>query len=816
MRSQGLGATLVGVAAWLAGIGVARAHEVPAGGGASALAIVAGSTGLDARVCAGSPCDVTTGDRRETFPVPERFRKGLAKASFETLPIGRGKQIAQITVTDPDEGDRFVAVVAATKDGPKLLFGDVAAPSADRAAREPKMFSVRAGAESKQLLVGERSASVHLCGRPTLLSARVLDPADLAWKGVKVQQLGEQERAAAAPLALTKATDPPPFGRLLSAIGASSALSAGPLSATDGDLATSWSEGRGADGHGELLVTRVSGEVPITRVRITPLPTVGKNGAPLPAELAAPKRAFLVTDGPVFRLDFPSGLGPGETLSARLPAELRTTCVAFVLDQGAKEDKTTAITLAEVNVGSRLDDAKIDAAALVGALAGGGPDARGAAALLEGGGPEVFPAIEKQYPHLDDAGRVLALNVLDGAPCEVSAKTYVRALSSKYEAESAHAAARLARCGRKAAPPLIAIVGDAADPARFRAAEELSVLAPDLLLPVLARRGAEESPGVRKSLRTSLGRAARAPRAEAALATLLADPGLPEGRTIELLRAAGAQLGQASVAASAEAALDRVAPAEASFETRYLTMGPAAILAMSGRENSLRRLEGALQAPDLRLRVEAVRALGSFPSQRQKVLSRAQDPEPRVRQALAQALHVLDDGASRQTLLTLLRDDWTFVRTAALDSLASVGADPAVDQALVAALPKERVPSAQQRLVDAVAARKIFAAGPGLLALATGERTMLDVRARATVALGRVCHAPSEATLVALANRGLAPFAERDDATLGHAAIAALARLDLPGLSSKLSPEARKALPEVKAVLDPDDRCSVAGRTASL
>lgn len=794
----------------------ALAHDVPAGGGVSALGVVASATGLDARVCPGTPCDASTGDRRETFDVPERFRKGLPKAVFETLPIGKGKQIAQITVTDPDEGDRFVAVVAATKEGPKLLFGDVAAPSADRTAREPKMFSVRAGAESKQLLVGERSGSVHLCGRPTLLSARVLDPADLAWKGVKVQQLGEKERAAATPLTLVKATDTPPFGRLLSAIGASSALSKGPLAATDGDLATAWSEGRGADGHGELLVTRISGDVPITRVRITPLPSLGKDGAPLPPELAAPKRAFLVTDGPVFRLDFPAGLGPGDTLSARLPNELKTTCVAFVLDQGAKEEKTTAVTLAEVNVGSRLDDVKIDAGALIGSLAGGGPDARAAAALLDGGGPEVFPAIEKQYAHLDDAGRVLALTVLDGAPCEVSAKTYVRALASKYEAESAHAAARLARCGRKAAPPLLAIVADVADPARFRAAEELSVLAPDLLLPVLAKRTSEESAGVRKALRTSLGRAARAPRAEAALAALLSDQALPGDRTIELLRAAGAQLGQAAVAGAAEQALERIAPADAPFETRYLAMGPAAILAMSGRENSLHRLEGALEAPDLRLRVEAVRALGSFPSQRAKVLPRVQDPEPRVRQALAQALRVLDDQASRQALLALLRDEWTFVRTAALDSLANAGADPAVDQALVAALPKERVPGAQQRFVDAVAARKIFAAGPGLLALATGERTMLDVRARATVALGRVCHAPSEATLVALANKGLAPFAERDDATLGHAAVAALARLELPGLAPRLSPEARKVLSEVKAVLEPDDRCQAGGRTASL
>jgi HEAT repeat protein len=332
----------------------------------------------------------------------------------------------------------------------------------------------------------------------------------------------------------------------------------------------------------------------------------------------------------------------------------------------------------------------------------------------------------------------------------------------------------------------------------------------------LARRTGEESAAVRKAFRTSLARAVRAPRAEPALATLLADATLPAARTFELLRAGGSQLGQPALATPAEEALARLAPADAPFESRYLAIGPAGILAMSGREKSLARLQGALADADLRVRVEAVRALGSLPSQRARVLGLVRDPEPRVRQALASALRVLDDQPARQALLALAGDEWTFVRTAAVDSLAGVTADPAVDTALLAALPNEKVPAAQLHLIDAVAVRRLFAAGPRLLALASGQRTMLDVRARATVALGRVCHAPSVPALVELANRGLAPFAERDDATLGHAAVAALARLDVADVAAKLSPEARKLLPEIKAVLDPEDRCQAAGRTASL
>lgn len=801
----------------------AEAHEVAGGGGLPALGLVAGETALFGRVCAALPCRAEEAGAADggsaRIDVPERFRKGLRGAAFETVPIGRGRMVGYVTVTDPAEGDRWVAVVAASPDGPKVLFSDVAAPGLDRTAREPKMLSPRAGSHENELLLGERSETVHLCGRPTLLSPRVLDPRDLTWKSVKVQQVGGAARASAVSLTLTKSAEPAPFSRLLSAVGASSALAAGPLAATDGDLTTFWSEARGSDGHGEFLVLRVPRDVPLTRLIISPLPLArlvpGAGPAP---DLAAPRRAFLLSDDRVFRLELPEEAVPGASYSVRFPEAVKTSCLALVLDEGSRDGKGVAVTVAEVAAGTRWDDGKIDLDGLVGALAGGGEDARATAAILAGAGEKVLAAIEKGYPSLDDAGRVLALTVLDQLPCEDTAGTYARALSSKYEAESAHAAARLARCGRRAAKPLLAIVADPKDPARFRAAEELSVLAPDLLLPLLARRGGEESPAVRKALRSALVRAARAERAEAVVAALLDDATLLPGRTLELLRATAPLLGKPELAAAAEGALQRVAPLDAPFDVRFLALGPAAILAASGSEKSLARLSAALAEPDLRLRVEAVRALGSLPSQRQVVLGLVRDPEPRVRQALASALRVLDDKPARDALLSLLADEWTFVRSAAFESLARVSADPAVDAALVAALSKERVPAAQARLVDAVGQRRLFAAGPPLLVLSGGDRTTLDVRVRATVALGRVCHTPAVESLVVVANRGLAPFAERDDATLGHAALAALARLDAAagpsGIASRLSAEARKVLPEIKAVLDPEDRCGVVARSA--
>jgi hypothetical protein len=169
-------------------------------------------------------------------------------------------------------------------------------------------------------------------------------------------------------------------------------------------------------------------------------------------------------------------------------------------------------------------------------------------------------------------------------------------------------------------------------------------------------------------------------------------------------------------------------------------------------------------------------------------------------------------------LVTLLGDRWTFVRTASIDSLAKVTADPTVDAALVGALNKELVPGAQSALIEAVATRRLFAAGRRLLALSTSDRVGMDLRSRALVGLGRVCFGPATPTLVELANRGLAPFAERDDVTLGHAAAAALARLPARGGTpaeakalASLSTEAKAAVHEVVSVLDASDRCDASG-----
>lgn len=832
----------------------ARAFDVPRGTGAGGLTVVADAASgtLRAQGCASTPCTISSGSL--TIDLPESARAGLADASFVATPVGAGRHVALVTVKVPATGDRWVAVVAADpKAGAaeaRVLFADEAAPFADRRAREPRMFSPGSGASSSQLLFGTRSESVHLCGRPTLLSPKVLDPADWTFKGVKVQQLGETERREAVALTLTRrSTDAAtPFAPLLSAIGASSALRTGPLAATDGDPKTAWSEGRGGDGHGEFLVTRVSPDLTLTELLITPLPATttaapARKDAPKEAAAGAtvaPKRAFLVTDGPVFRLDLPAGLAAGETLSARLPSPLSTSCLALVLDEGASHESAAAVTVAELGALSTFDDAHASTEALIGALAGGKKDARAAGAVLAAAGDRIVPELVSRYASLDDAGRVLALGVLDGAPCEAAADTYVRAISSAFEAESAHAAARLARCGRRAAPPLLKIVENVSDPARLRAAEELSVLAPERLLPVLARRSGRSAPAGssgaagssvtesradRRSLTNALARAARSPRSAPILLELLGDTRLPPSRTFELLRAS-APLWSSSVdlppdekaklAEAAEAALERIAPPDAPFVSRYRAVGPSAILAVSGREKSLARLKQALADTDLRVRVEAVRAVGALPSQRAQVLGLVNDPEPRVREALAMALHVLDDDASRRALVTLLGDRWTFVRAASAGSLTKVSADPAVDGALLAALDKEIVPIAQQSLVEAVATRRLFAAGRKLLALGQSDRVTMDLRARALVALGRVCFVPSTEALVGLANHGLAPFAERDDATLGHAAAAALARLPAGGKArDALSAEARTAVQDVLHLLEPGDRCEGGGPPAA-
>ena len=107
-----------------------------------------------------------------------------------------------------------------------------------------------------------------LCGRPSILAPRMVNPRDLTLRPAKVQRLSSNERDAAPRIAAVRSTNPPgASARLLRAVSASSAVG-NPASLTDGNPETTWAENRGGSGKGEFVLMNAPPELPMVGVGI--------------------------------------------------------------------------------------------------------------------------------------------------------------------------------------------------------------------------------------------------------------------------------------------------------------------------------------------------------------------------------------------------------------------------------------------------------------------------------------------------------------------------------------------------------------------
>lgn len=782
--------------------------QIEGGAGQLSLGVVREDEAFAVSVCAHAPCAAA----QMRVPFPKRFSS--TSPELRVTQLDRGRKVLVAVQRDAEQGDVWVTVLAAplsSGDGKaRVVFNDLADGDADPRARASHGVQVFADGSTSQLVIGSRREDLGLCGRPALLSPKVLDPVDLTLKPAKVQRLARSERQAAKRVVAVRrsADKKPPLGRLLSAVGASSAVGS-PQALTDGDRETAWAEARGGEGRGEFATMRSSADVAMTQLSFTIRPPT--QGA---ADGVSPKSFFVAFDEGLIEVVLPEDAWkfPGASYDVTLPSPVASACVAVVLDDAfvGKDAKRAQVTIAEIEARSALDE-QTDLPGLVLMLNEGGERARAAQAVLMRAGEPALAAVQESYGVLGDSARKQALDVADQSPCEQSASLYVTALGSKFEAEHIHARTRIERCRKGAVPALITAVRDPQHPAHARAAEELSVISPADAVAVIAPSLADGK--LSKSLRVALVRAARSPRAIPALASLFADAALPVRATLALLRAADERIADEGLRASASQALARVASPSAPFEERYLALEPAAHLAAHGEPQAKALLEAALRDQDLHLRATAARFIGPVPALRPALAPLAADAEPRVRQAAALALAapstLLD---AKAPLLSLLGDEWTFVRQAAYDGLAQAGADASIDEALKKQLEKDKSPPALARAIEAVAKRRVVSAGPALLALATNERRALDVRARAIRALGSVCYRDATSKLTDLARAGVDGQATPDTEALSSAAVVALGRLHPSDLSSRLAPLRGEGAPRVarmaaQAAIDETDVC---------
>jgi hypothetical protein len=725
-----------------------------------------------------SQCD---GAPPRPLPLREPFAsQGVMSGLTTAVALDNGRQVMVLTFGDGSQG-RLVAIVAAplatsSEREALVLWQGVASLNED--TRAPNAVETRALGQGRfQIVVGERRDDIGLCGnRPTLISPRVLDPADMTMKAAKIPRLSDDVRASAKRLVAERRSSdrPRPLAQLLTATGATSAVGA-PGAAVDGDLETTWSEGRSGDGRGELLTMRVPKDVAITSLSLAPRPKTREiDGG------AAPKKIFVTTDDEVFELLLPEDgwQHPGAFYDVKLPAPVSTSCLAVVLDESYAPSTTKApvVSIAELEARTSFDEGG-DPKSLVAALAGGDRRAKAAAAVLMRGGPAAQRAVAEGYASLDDQGRLLALDVVDQQGCEAASPLYVRALGGTFEPEVIHARTRIERCRRAAVPALIAAVSDPAHPARFPSIDELSLIAPGDAVIALAPLVVADDAALRRKAREGFTRAVGTPRASEALARALSSTTLPPLARLHVLRLASARLADDPVRAEASSALAKAATDPAS---KYLLLPAAATLARAGDEAALSLLRGTLTDPLPWLRAAGARAAATVPALVPAVSALAADAEPRVREAVA-------TGADAAHLGALAADEWTFVRTAAYVSVGTAPPDPALDAMLAARLGVEVAPAALVRAIDAAAARDLKAAAPRLRELALDLKRSLDVRARAIAALGRTCDRDAVELLGDVAKKGASASSAGDDQILASAAIAALGRLHPADLATRLA-----------------------------
>lgn len=749
----------------------------PPGGGQPALAVGFDPSGdLRAKVCPTAECDPSGGERVET---PAEVKDQKTSARLEVRRIGRDRKAVVVRIPARSGEREYVAIVAAEpgRSEPKIVFaGWTGLTDGIEGERRGAMVVT----QGRGIYVGEQQENRTLCGRPAILSPRVLYYEDLSLHPAKLQRLDAVERERAPRLEATLAQTPRAAG-LLRAIWASSAATGHlPGALTDGDRATAWVENRGGEGRGELAVMNAPRDLPLAGFEVTLVPET--EGA---ERFVAPEVFWIATRAELYRVAVPEEASrqPGAVLSVQLPAPIETDCVAVVIERARSVDKDAQVAFSEVAAVTALDFA--DVPKLVEALGRGGAGATEAAAALRFGGPEALGAVAAAFGSLGEQGRRLALDILDHAPCETAIGPYVQALTSSSVAHQRAARGRLARCKALAGPALADALEGSAVEARPRLLAALARIDPETTVRRLTLRLDTADPVTRREYRQALSRAAADPAAVRAIEEALESPDLETVAQIDLLRALGRR---AAAYAPARALFARLATGTPSFRTRYLLLDVAASL--TEKDESARQfLRRALARDESRyIRARAASVIEDAGPYRVELMRSLHDPDVRVRAAAATTLgEARADFASHALIERLDEDPWPLVREESAHALAALGPSVAVDEALVDAL-SDGAPSVRRRVLLALGQRHALdRAGDVRERLEDGDEPA-SVRSAAATALGKMCDSASIGVLTEYARALADPKADATARTIGRSAVGALGRLHPADLKERLSP----------------------------
>lgn len=788
-----------------AGSATAANAVTPAAPGGTKLAVGFDPTGdLKGALCQKEPCDVSQG---LSAGLPEDLRGSKDKARLTIIPLGKGSHVVHVQV--PREPGRAWEALIGQRAGKVVVIfaGETGPVTGAEGERSGPVVNVSEATSdgSRRVVVGEMLESMSLCGRPAVLSPKLLLPKDMKLHSAKVQRLSTGERDEAILLTASVVEgESKPGPSLLRAISASSAVG-NPAALTDGDLETTWAEGRGGAGRGEFALMLSPPEVPLSAFEFVIRPPTREL-----AHGSAPKTFFLALTKQLFKVEMPEDAWkfPGRRYRVELKEPVSSDCVALVTDDAYDESKSSQVSFAEVSAVSSFDTDNLEG--LVGALAGGGERAEAAGAVLRGLGAPAFAEIGKRFKALDAGGRRVALDVIDHAPCSDSAPVYVEALLSKYEAQRIHAETRIQRCGEAAVGPLTAALDGAS---AAHAAQVLAAVAPAAAIDALMKRlvslaaGAEPPPpaprtkaGIaaykeqraaqvrnskrRAAFRTALAVAASQPAAAPAVKQQLATQ-LPKNARIDLLRALGGDL---SAHPDAFASLNTLLHQGADFRTRYLLIAPLSELAKTSPAAHAELARLLARDPSKHVRAEAARAIDEPARFRAELLAALGDREVRVREAAASVLKGPKAQFAETALIGRLGEDrWPLVRATAARSLGELPASPRVDAALAAALEDESA-HVRRPVVLALGARGALRFAKPVAERLEDRDEKAEVRAAAAMALGRMCATDQTDLLESYAVKLANPFSDPELRPVAAAALLSLGKLHPADLRARLEP----------------------------
>ncbi|MET0790918.1 MAG: HEAT repeat domain-containing protein [Polyangiaceae bacterium] len=799
MRTSSLVLAGFGVVLWSA-LGARQAHAAGVvafaqpGSGQAGMAVGFDAAGaLRAVPCAAAGCSI---ERGQEIAFPAELRPALASAQFSVVGIGDGHRAIVVAVTDAKSARSWSAVLVAPlgSGAPNLVFaGYTGFTAGEEGTRRGKRVDISPADENgaRRIVVGDIQEDLSLCGRPALLAPQLLVSSDLKLHPAKVQRLTVEERERARTVTAVRVPAPsasgapsPAFG-VLHAVAATSAIGS-PGALTDGNPETTWAENRGGSGKGEFVLLNAPPELPISGLDLLIRPPTAK-----PDSGVAPREFWIAGNHDLLHVTMPEDAWkfPGAHYSVKLDPPLQGDCLALVTESAFDEGPNARVTFAELAARTEFDASSVSA--LVAALAGGGERAQSAAAVLRVVGQPGFDAVVQAYDSLDEGGRRVALDLLDQAPCDTSLPAYLKAFSGLSAAHAIHARDHIRRCGKAAAPYLVAAAKKSQGTLQLNLLGELLLADAAQCVDVIVGLLNVDSRSRRASLRIALARASTVQAAKPRVLAALSDPQTSERVQVEVLRALGARIDEFQPAAGA--VLTRLQAPNQSFRTRFLLLQPSAELAEADPAVKASFAQALASDPDPRFRAQALSVLKNPQDFSAQVSAALNDPDLRVREAAVRASAALP-GAVPALTARLANDPWPLVRMAAADALAAAPSAPNVEAALTRAIEDES-PHVRAHVVTALGDHHATAQLEKIRERLADEDEYPMVRAAAARAVAALCDLKSVDTLTGYAQKLADPMAEPGQHMIGAAALLALADLRPKDLEARLKPLRSKGAP---------------------